>query len=114
MSCITCESPGFGYDWAVELTSGQYIDICTKDWDGAMTTLAEQSLGAFQPVMILGALPIVESIVVEVDRVPLESGWVYTGLPLAGGTNEIRFDLESLPPPGSRIEVSYTVAPVCD
>jgi hypothetical protein len=113
-TCLACASAGFGYDWAVELTLGQYVDICTTDWDGALTTLAEQSLGAYQPLMILEALPVVESIVVEVDRVVTKSGWIYTGYPLAGGTNEIQFDPESLPVPGSRIDVRYSVAPVCE
>ena len=114
VTCATCESPGFGYDSAVELTHGVFLDICTNDWDSALTGLAEQSVGAFQPVMILEAVPVVESIVVKVDRVVAESGWVYTGHPMDGGTNEIRFDPDSLPLPGARIEVDYTVAPACE
>ena len=114
VSCSTCDSPGFGYDQAVELSGGTYLDICIDDWNWALTGLAEQSVGAYQPVMILEAVPVVESIVVKVDRVVAESGWVYTGHPMDGGTNEIRFDPDSLPLPGARIEVDYTVAPACE
>ena len=112
-TCSTCDSTGFGYDEAVELSGGVYHDICTKDWDVALRSLAESSLG--EPgSFALSADPAVDTIVVDVDGVEWKTGWTYTGHVADGGTNEVVFDLETLPPVGVDIEVRYTIAAVCE
>jgi hypothetical protein len=111
---LSCASPGFGYDEAVALTGGEFVDICTDDWPASLRLMAEHSLSPYANALTLEADPIVDTLVVEVDRVVWKSGWYYTGRLADGGTNEIRFDLETFPLAGSRIEASYSVQPVCD
>jgi hypothetical protein len=112
-TCGTCASPGFGYDQAVELTGGRYVDICTNDWDVALRSLGEDSVGAPSTGVTLDADPLVDTIEVDVDGVRWKTGWIYTGHVADGGTNEVRFDLETLPPVGATVEVRYTVASTC-
>ncbi len=111
-SCGTCSSPGYGYDEAVELTSGRFLDVCASDWTAAMVALAEDS---FENVrrLLLTSVPVADTIEVDVNGVPVEKGWTYIGdygvWPYA-----VWFDLDSLPAVGSAIEVRYPAEPACD
>jgi hypothetical protein len=105
-TCGTCSSPGFGYDEAVELTDGTYLDIC-GDWDDNLALLGSSAVSPASSRFELSETPDVDTIEVFVDGAPIAPGnWTYVG-------NAIQFDLAALPPPGAKIEVRYTVAPKC-
>ena len=105
-TCGTCSSAGFGYDQAVELTDGAYLDIC-GDWNDHLAFLGSSALSLATGRLELSETPAVDTIEVFVDGAPIASGnWSYV-------VNAIEFDLESLPPPGAKIEVRYAVLADC-
>jgi len=112
VTCSTCSSPGYAYQEAQELTGGVYLDICTDDWDEALSTLADQSSPQTGRTVELSEDPVVETIQVSVDGVLWMIGWSYTGHVADGGTNEIEFD-DPLPIL-SVVEVSYTLTAACE
>jgi hypothetical protein len=61
----------------------------------------------------LGQDPMEASIVVEIDG-SVVGGWAYTGHAADGGTNAVRFDVDSVPPPGATVDATYVVAGTCD
>ena len=65
-TCGTCASAGFGYDEAVELTEGAYLDIC-GDWDKALTFLADLALSRASWRLELSETPVIDTIEVLVD-----------------------------------------------
>jgi hypothetical protein len=106
ITCSTCSSPGFGYDQAVDLTGGAFVDIC-GDWDDNLAYLGTSVIFRASWRLELSETPQVDTIEVFVDGVLAAPGtWTYV-------VNAIQFDLDALPPPTSKIEVRYTVATAC-
>jgi len=104
-TCVTCASAGFGLDEAVELTDGNYLDIC-GNWEGHLAVLGSSAVPASWRLE-LSQTPVIDTIEVFVDGAPIAAGnWSYAA-------NAIEFDLAALPPPTAKIEVRYTIATTC-
>ena len=108
VTCGTCSSPGFGFDAAVEVSGGMYLDIC-GDWDDNLALLGSSELSPAYWRFPLSETPIVDTIEVFVDGAPVPAvpgTWAYVD-------NAIEFDHAAMPPPGTSVEVRYTVADTC-
>jgi len=97
----TCATAAERYDEAVTLGGGQFFDICALDWGYQVEQIAEDSLSSvlFYP---LTEDPVVDSIEVFVDGIPVLSGWTYSYV-----DNSIVFEPASVPTVGSVITVEY-------
>jgi hypothetical protein len=97
----TCADPAERYDEAVSLGGGQFFDICASDWGYQVEQIAEDSLSSvlFYP---LTEDPVVDSIEVFVNGIPVLSGWTYSYI-----DNSIVFEPASVPTVGSVITVEY-------
>ena len=113
VTCGTCASPGFGYDEAVELTEGTFLDVCADDWGASLSALAEgsiQDLSLFK----LSEDPVEDTIEVYVDNARRYNGWWYTGHEEDLGNNAVKFQDEYVPEGGAEVRIEYVVREDCD
>jgi len=96
-----CASASARYDEAVFLGGGQFFDICTSDWGYQVEQIAEDSLSSVLFYPLTGD-PVVDSIEVFVDGIPVLIGWSYNYT-----DNSVVFDTASVPAVGSVITVEY-------
>ena len=96
-----CATPAFRYDEAVYLGGGQFFDICTSDWGYQVEQIAEDSLSSVLNYP-LSEDPIIDSIIVYDDGVPVLSGWSYDPY-----TNSVIFDTTSVPEVDSLVSIEY-------
>ncbi len=96
-----CASASARYDEAVFLGGGQFFDICTSDWGYQVEQIAEDSLASVLFYPLTGD-PVVDSIEVFVDGIPVLTGWSYSYT-----DNSVVFDPTSVPTVGSTITVEY-------
>lgn len=99
--------PAPRYESAVSSTAGISSSICDSDWIATLTDLAWASL-SFQDTFQLTAQPVVESIEVYVNGVPIYVGWQYDG-----SLNAVIFDPDYIPDNGDQVDVAYNVLGVC-
>jgi hypothetical protein len=112
VNCSTCASPGFGYDQAVELTEGTFLDVCADDWGYSLSVLAEgsiQDLSLFK----LSQDPVEDTIEVFVDNAQQYNGWWYTGHEEDLGNNAVKFQDEYVPEGGAHVRLEYVVRQSC-
>ena len=98
-------SAGTRYQEAAALTGGLDLSICSGDWSNNVSEIANwATVGSPPEAIALSTQPVVDTIDVEVDGVPVESGWAYD-LP----SNSI--ELSSLVLlPGEVLTVSYAIS----
>ena len=111
-TCPTCASAGFGYDEAVELTEGTYLDVCADDWGAALTAIAESSIQDLS-LFKLSEDPVEDTIKVYVDNAQRYNGWWYTGHEEDLGNNAVKFQDEYIPEGGSEVRIEYVVREDC-
>jgi hypothetical protein len=96
-----------GYIEAVAATGGVTLDICNSSWGSQFSGVVDAiEAGVVAPIP-LEAVPLEETIRVEVDGVPVDS-FQYNA-----GANSIE-DILPPPPPGSLIEITYGMPGECD
>jgi hypothetical protein len=113
VTCSTCASPGFGYDEAVELTEGTWLDVCADDWGASLSALAESSIQDLS-LFKLSQDPVEDTIEVFVDDAQRYNGWWYTGHEEDLGNNAVRFQDEYIPEGGSEVRIEYVVRQSCE
>lgn len=103
-----CGAGASGYLEAIEATGGIELSLCTPDWGEQMQVLADelQLQGGPRRTFGLDWDPDVSSIVVTVDGVVVTT-WSYDA-----AANEVTFDADAVPGPGTEIHISYDV-PAC-
>ena len=106
VSALAAADVGTRYLEAQAATLGRRESICTLDYGGMLARVALDVIG-LDTSFALSKVPAVATIVLTVDGiVPHQrrwDGWWYDP-----GTNTIEFDGFAVPPPGSRIDVTYT------
>jgi hypothetical protein len=99
--------PGHRYSTAIEKLDGVEGNICETDYDDLMEDMGARIAGPVR-VFQLSYAAIEETIVVEVDgeEIPadMDQGWNYDA-----DYWMVRFDGEYIPPPSTRIEISYVI-----
>ena len=111
-TCGTCASAGFGYDEAVELTEGTFLDVCADDWGASLSALAESSIQDLS-LFKLSQDPVEDTIKVYVDNAQRYNGWWYTGHEEDLGNNAVKFQDEYIPEGGSEVRIEYVVREDC-
>jgi hypothetical protein len=112
-ACATGASPGYGYDQAVELSGGSFYDVCDASWDANLEAIARSAAADFGRLS-LSEDPLADTLEVAVDGTVMAAGWSYTGHESDGGTNAVEFEPGSKPAAGSKVELRYTIAVVCE
>ena len=112
VTCSTCASPGFGYDTAVDLTEGTFLDVCADDWGASLSALAESSIQDLS-LFKLSEDPVEDTIKVYVDDARQYNGWWYTGHEEDLGNNAVKFQDEYIPEGGSEVRIEYVVREEC-
>ena len=96
-----CATPAARYDEAVLLGSGQFFDICTSDWGLQVEQIAEDALSSVLNYP-LSEDPIIDSIEVYDDGIPVLLGWSYDPY-----INSVIFEVDSVPEVDSIITIEY-------
>lgn len=105
-ACPTASSPGSRYISLAGALGGVVENICDPDWQGMLQKIGA---GAFAPkrAFRLDQAPQDPALIeVEVDGVPITSGWSFDA-----ATNSVIFDAghAHIPPPGAVIDIRYPV-----
>ena len=98
--CETAGGTGARYAAAAAMTGGSLLSVCAEDYAPLLSAIAASSMGP-QSRFPLSAQPDPATLVVTLDGAPVTAGWHWD---VAG--NAVVFDVE--PPPGARIELTYT------
>ena len=94
---------------ATVATGGQFLSICATDWDASMETLALATTSWVDPRKFeLSDWPVLATLTVTVDGVPVTSGWTYNPT-----DNSVEFDEGQEPAPGSVVELTYATYADC-
>lgn len=93
------------------LTNGVIGDICQADFGPSMVTMANQ-IATLSTQFFLDRVPIVESITVAVNTVPIAqdavNGWTYSA-----AANSVQFHGTAVPPQDATISINFDpVAPL--
>lgn len=99
-----CNGGDAGYEQAIGQTGGASIDLCASGWEDRLPALADEVV-PIPPVFPLDGDPVPESIEVRVDGRPVGATW-----DAARGA----VVLDAPQPPGTEVEVTWSVTPVCD
>lgn len=105
--CGSAEA-GNGYAEAAVATGGELLSICAADWGSYAESLATLGTSDMQSTFALSSVPMPETIVVTVTGA-VDTGWRYDE-----NTNAIVWPSTNLPPAGSMIEVTYSLAGSCE
>jgi hypothetical protein len=102
-SCPTAGGIGTRYATAAASTGGEVLSVCAADYGPLLNRLATR---AFSPLVSFPlssprSPPVPGTVTVEIDFVPVTSGWTYDPV-----TNRVNF--AAPPPPGSKIFIKYT------
>ena len=100
-------SAGVGYVEATTMTGGLSISICDPNWSASLAALGWLSQ-SFADTFELSETPVIESIEVRLNNVPVYVGWVYDE-----SLNAVVFDLDYIPENGDEIAIEYTVLGDC-
>ncbi|WP_426750853.1 choice-of-anchor D domain-containing protein [Myxococcus sp. Y35] len=101
-TCPTSSSTGSRYIQLAQTTGGVVESICTPNWASSLENLSESTFGANRKFPLSETPMDPASIVVQVDGVPVTSGWQYDAR-----DNAILFDRSAAPTAGSLVEVTY-------
>jgi hypothetical protein len=93
--------PGARYAELARLTGGTVQDVCAPDYTAGLRRALELSATP-RAAFTLSSVPDGAGVEVTLDGVAVSSGWRYEA-----ATNAIVFEPGSVPPPGTRIGVSY-------
>jgi hypothetical protein len=106
VSALAAADVGTRYLEAQMATEGRRESICTLDYGAMLARVALDVIG-LQTSFALSKVPAVPSIELTVDGIAIHQrmrdGWWYNP-----GSNTIEFDGIAVPPPGSKIDVTYT------
>ena len=106
VSALAAADVGTRYLEAQAVTEGRRESICTLDYGAMLARVALDVIG-LQTSFALSKVPAVATIELTVDGIAIHErrrdGWWYNP-----GANTIEFDGFAVPPPGSRIDVTYT------
>ena len=104
--CATAE-PYTGFYEATVATDGLFLSLCTSDWGGHLTALAEATTADLSSFP-LTEWPVPDTIEVRVDGVQVHTGWQYSG-----SDNAVHFDGDDVPDGGAIIEIHYVLSSDC-
>jgi hypothetical protein len=107
-TCPTASSAGTRYMALAQATGGVVESICTPNWADSLRNLSTSAFGPNRTFKLSEKPEPADgsSIVVRVDGVQV-GGWHYDA-----GTRSVVFDQDAAPPPGSVVEVTYSLG--CD
>lgn len=100
---------GSGFYEATVATEGLFVSICNPVGGEQMRELARASVPTDPTAFRPSATPVIPTLEVRVDGVPMLTGWAYD---VSRGS--IVFERGFLPPRGSTIEVEYDAMPDCE
>lgn len=100
---------GTGHYEASLETGGVFLSICDDDFGANLQAIAEGSVSENRS-FALTLEPVPETIEVEVNSVLTTEGWEYSGYDEG---NRVQFNNNSIPEPGSTIEITYVIKPDC-
>jgi len=109
-----CQGPGgyasLGSDYiaATNLTGGISASICDSNWSGIMNNLAWMSVSLSDSFGLMEPNPIPNTIVVYLDGVIVNTGWVYDAF-----NNAIIFDVDHIPPDQTQVDIEYAIYGDC-
>ena len=97
----TCGADGYRYEEATTLTGGIFSSICTSDWSTDLEDLAD---GSIVPNLdfLLSEDPIVSTIEVTVNGLPVTAGWTYDAT-----ENSVAFTEADAPEAGDTVDITY-------
>lgn len=101
--------PGTGHYEATLETGGVFLSICATDFGSHLQAIAEGSVSENRSFELTQE-PVPETIEVDVNGVPTTDGWEYSGYDEG---NRVQFNNNSIPEPGSTIEITYVIKPDC-
>lgn len=101
--CNTASGSGDRYRAVISTTGGTVESICTSDWGESLVNLAQSTFGYTLRFPLSGRPD--GGVTVTVNGVRRTTGWSYDP-----NTNQVVFLEASAPPPGARVEISYTPA----
>lgn len=99
------DGPG-GYIDVAGATGGNLLDLCTSNWSQALAGIAQRAVSTTDRIRLDHPSPVVSTIVVYEDGVPVTTGWRYDA-----PANAIVFD--SILPADTAYRVTYALAPTC-
>ena len=99
---------GTTWYYAAELTGGVFLSVCTENWDKHMETLGASVIGENVTSFYLSNDAADIGMTVSVDGIEQSSGWDYNP-----DLNAIVFETDSMPDPGSVVEVYYIQTGEC-
>lgn len=107
-TCPTASSAGTRYMALAQATGGVVESICTPNWADSLRNIATSAFGPNRTFKLSEKPEPADgsTIVVRVDGVVV-GGWHYDA-----GTNSVVFDQDAAPPPGSVVEITYSLG--CD
>jgi len=101
-------SLGSDYIAATNLTGGISASICDSNWSGIMNNLAWMSVSLSDSFGLMEPNPIPNTIVVYLDGVIVNTGWVYDAF-----NNAIIFDVDHIPPDQTQVDIEYAIYGDC-
>lgn len=99
--------PSGALEFAATLTGGTFASWC-NDWGENMEAIADAALSGIQRFE-LNYVPNPDTIEVKIDEISQTEGWTWDE-----EDNEILFDEEHFPDPGSEVKVHYLTEASCD
>ncbi|GEM_PF-2198556 len=105
-----CGGAVAGTTWseAANYTGGVFLSVCSENWDKHMETLGASAIGENVTSFYLSNDAADIGMSVSVDGIETSQGWSYNA-----DLNAIVFDTDSMPDPGSVVEVYYIQTGEC-
>ncbi len=108
LSAIVDPADSVRYQLGVNLTEGIFEDIGNPNWVNTLSNLAWLSQ-SWQDTFELSAAPVVETIEIELNGVPVYTGWIYDAV-----INAVIFDSDYVPDTGDLIAIRYNLSGSCE
>ena len=108
LSAIADPADSARYQQGVNATDGIFEDIGNPNWVNTLSNLAWLSQ-SWQDTFELSAAPVVETIEVEVNGVPVYVGWIHDLV-----INAVIFDADYVPDTGDLVTIRYNLLGSCE
>ena len=103
-ACPTAAATGTRYLALAEATGGMSESICTRNWAASLEMLSAGAFGPRRHFPLSTAPDPASEIEVRLNGVPVTTGWQWD--PVSGS---VVFGVESVPVPGTVVEITYPV-----
>ena len=108
LSAIADPANSARYQQGINATDGIFESIANPNWVNTLSNLAWLSL-SWQDTFELSHAPVVETIRVEINGVPVYSGWIYDLV-----INAVIFDGDYIPDTGDLVTIRYNLLGSCE